>query len=170
MAPSAPPNGAIAVEFAIPTSIVQVARMIPATGRAATSLLIRHRIAHATAVHPIRIARALTAEAAVVAATDRTLMELAGRVADYNLKYSHKKNGFFFNYGKASERQWNPLDDDGDAFRLAVKCLPFHVLSYTREDLDASGGDGRAATRRAIVRLVAAMAQCNFNETTEEMK
>ena len=51
--------------------------------------------------------------------------------------------------------EWNPLTDDGDALRLAVKCLPFITLRYTREDWEKSGEDGYAATRRAIVRAAA---------------
>ena len=50
---------------------------------------------------------------------------------------------------------WNPLTDDGDAFRLAVKCLPFYTLRYSREDWEKCGEDGYAATRRAIVRAAA---------------
>lgn len=49
---------------------------------------------------------------------------------------------------------WNPLYDDGDALRLAVQCLPFYTLKYTREDWEYCDQDGVAATRRAIVRRV----------------
>jgi hypothetical protein len=67
---------------------------------------------------------------------------------------------------------WNPLTDDGDALRLAVKCgikLELHPLwVYARavvtrhEYMDisegwANGGDPYAATRRAIVRAAAAL-------------
>lgn len=62
--------------------------------------------------------------------TDRELLELAAKAAGYDPKWrewvtsriaefqtiKHKKNqGFFVN-----DKQWNPLDDDGDALRLAA--------------------------------------------------
>ena len=61
---------------------------------------------------------------------------------------------------------WNPLDDDGDALRLAVK-LDLHIRFYRKHvDVDAEvHGKGvisehfttlkDAATRRAIVRAAA---------------
>ena len=55
----------------------------------------------------------------------------------------------------ASGKYWNPLEDDGDALRLAVMCLPFHILQYTAEDYEYCNQDGFAATRRAIVRKAA---------------
>lgn len=55
----------------------------------------------------------------------------------------------------AGSDYWNPLTNDGDAFRLAVKCLPFYTLRYSREDWEKCGEDGYAATRRAIVRAAA---------------
>ena len=77
-----------------------------------------------------------------------------------------------------STREWNPLTDDGDAFRLAVK-LRIDILldppdcqascveaianhsdglsPFAIETLD--GRDEMAATRRAVVRAAAAMAQ-----------
>jgi hypothetical protein len=50
---------------------------------------------------------------------------------------------------------WNPLTDDGDAFRLIVKCLPFYTVCYSREDYEACNQNGLAATRLAIVRAAA---------------
>jgi hypothetical protein len=56
------------------------------------------------------------------------------------------------------KREWNPLTDDGDAFRLAVK-LDLLVdglagnYDETQEEYDA---DPYAANRRAIVRAAAA--------------
>jgi hypothetical protein len=68
-------------------------------------------------------------------------------------------------------REWNPLTDDGDAFRLAVRlkiCIEFgHCLDdapvvrcgpeWERENWPehANFPDPRAATRRAIVRAAA---------------
>lgn len=66
---------------------------------------------------------------------------------------------------------WNPLTDDGDALRLAVKLrIPFHVfdrsgIAYGKKtDAHPEGYDAQefyesdpyAATRRAIVRAAAA--------------
>jgi hypothetical protein len=91
--------------------------------------------------------------------TDRELLELAAKAAG---------NGFVIGY-------WNPLTDDGDAFRLAVKCgisvlqfpacigtgwpqngLPARLIGFDPpyEDI-SSGQDVLAATRRAIVRAAA---------------
>lgn len=67
---------------------------------------------------------------------------------------------------------WNPLTDDGDALRLAVK-LSIHIRLWIyaceAEDNDGRstgmihasdcGGDVGAATRRAIVRAAAAIGE-----------
>jgi hypothetical protein len=68
---------------------------------------------------------------------------------------------------------WNPLTDDGDALRLAVKLgMKLYLDPYgdcgVQADVgevdivtayEPSGDDSAAATRRAIVRAAAAMAQ-----------
>jgi len=82
--------------------------------------------------------------------SDRELLQYAAKAAgigwdDYESEW----------YGDGVRRDWNPLTDDGDAFRLAVKCLPFYTLRYSREDWEKCGEDGYAATRRAIVRAAA---------------
>jgi hypothetical protein len=69
-------------------------------------------------------------------------------------------------------RRWSPLTDDGDAFRLAVALnllvLPYpddnavRVTRLDQPDTIVSWGsppDALAATRRAIVRAAAEMAQ-----------
>lgn len=75
----------------------------------------------------------------------------------------------------ATEIYWNPLRDDGQAFRLANATLltVYHSenavivrprqysLEWVSERLDDSSGDRNAAARRAIVRAVAAMAGCS---------
>ena len=65
-------------------------------------------------------------------------------------------------------KEWNPLTDDGDALRLAVK-LKLDVISdreddccsvwtYGNPDVNVKyGNDPYAATRRAIVRAAAAI-------------
>lgn len=86
---------------------------------------------------------------------ERELLELAARAAD---------DGIVF-YGECwraqSGREWNPLLDDGDALRLAVK-LGVNIESYS-DTVSADGihedrgFDDCAATRRAIVRAAAAI-------------
>jgi hypothetical protein len=97
--------------------------------------------------------------------TDRELLEYAAKAAKYD--FIEKRFPLFpsaFEFYLRSRHPtrtsdyptlWNPLTDDGDAFRLAVKCLPFYTLRYSREDWEKCGEDGYAATRRAIVRAAA---------------
>jgi len=112
------------------------------------------------------------------AQTKRGLLELAakaggvavdwrewavGRVDKFGCLKSTKKSGF-----RMGGRGWDPLDDDGDALRLAVK-LGFIVDThgaFTRISLPfgdvmciaAHGDDPCAATRLAIVRAAAKIA------------
>jgi hypothetical protein len=79
-------------------------------------------------------------------------------------------SAFFVNFKTPGESWWNPLTDDGDAFRLAVKLrilvLPNASDKYVVADhpllADAVeeiyDADPCAATRRCIVRAAAAMA------------
>ena len=92
--------------------------------------------------------------------TDRELLELAAKAAG---------NGFVIGY-------WNPLTDDGDALRLAVKLgldLELHGCNSTHpyavafdcnrniaEEEQPDNGDPYAATRRAIVRAAAEIGRC----------
>lgn len=79
--------------------------------------------------------------------TDKELLELAAKAA-------------FGEFGKQIvEGGWNPLTDDGDALRLAVKCLGVYMLKYSSEDWEYCKQDGYAATRRAIVRAAAAIGE-----------
>lgn len=102
--------------------------------------------------------------------SDRELLELAARAAGIDWfdepaakqgKGLHMKHGPF----------WNPLADDGDALRLAVKLdieiepVPFGGRAIVRDDddygeqFDEESPDRMAATRRAIVRAAAEIAQ-----------
>ena len=92
--------------------------------------------------------------------TDRELLELAAKAAGYNMaKVSDGYPMYIKGYGL-----WNPLTDDGDALRLAVK-LNLVVLSdhsgisaahgMYRQAKELHGDDPYAATRRAIVRAAA---------------
>jgi len=101
--------------------------------------------------------------------SDHELLQYAAKAAGYKQYYSHwlGRDSFVTYeeevYSEIKKRRvvaektmdWNPLTDDGDAFRLAVKCLPFYTLRYSREDWEKCGEDGYAATRRAIVRAAA---------------
>jgi hypothetical protein len=90
--------------------------------------------------------------------TDRELLELAAKAADIQLR-------FLFDLVPFSDGprvgEWNPLTDDGDALRLAVKLGLFNggpALHKAMASLIFSGGvatDPYAATRQAIVRAAA---------------
>ena len=85
------------------------------------------------------------------------------------LEFAQKAIGFDGCSIQIGRRNWNPLTSDGDAFRLAVRlqmlvnnragwnevaaCLP-DGLHTVNEKL---GNDHYAATRRAIVRVAAAI-------------
>lgn len=90
---------------------------------------------------------------------DRELLELAAKAAGVRGEWLFNtfRQGVLINglYDELMESYWNPLTDDGDALRLAVKCLPFYTLQYTTEDYEHCSQDGYAATRRAIVRAAA---------------
>ena len=113
--------------------------------------------------------------------TDKELLELAAKAYGFGDKFDlmwteteYPKNsgrhGAFWNgYGHGDTAQlWNPLTDDGDAFRLAVKLGCQIVVSPEIGITDCKIGDGDwcfggehhhpdpyAATRRAIVRAAA---------------
>lgn len=63
--------------------------------------------------------------------------------------------------------KWNPLTDDGDALRLAVRLgIEFHMEGdeesecvWANEIFEWTDGDSIAATRRAIVRAAAAIGE-----------
>jgi len=108
--------------------------------------------------------------------TDRELLELAAKAAGFiykivdNVLYVQRKRN-----PKDDWYGWNPLTDDGDALRLAVKLnlFIFHSWTYAKgEDIpyanvvvdnaeqkvpsgEIKGNDPYAATRRAIVRAAA---------------
>lgn len=105
---------------------------------------------------------------------DRTLLELAARAAgmniqrsrlDYPLHRDFLMNGEGVRNPGQCSFPWNPLADDGDALRLAVK-LGLHVKVCRRmvlveqrevgdDKIEQLHSDPYAATRRAIVRAAA---------------
>lgn len=102
--------------------------------------------------------------------TDKELLELAAKAADMGCTWLDGSDCMFWD-GLPSMGFWNPLKDDGDALRLAVK-LKFDVMTRWGEPnaavLDQGGNftmqadvdlDMCAATRRAIVRAAAAIGE-----------
>ena len=101
--------------------------------------------------------------------TDRELLELAAKAAGIDAAVLAPDND-------GSAGTWNPLTDDGDALRLAVR-KRFHVNIFSANDSEGietpgfvevwhdgddplwveyvEAGDYEAATRRAIVRAAA---------------
>lgn len=91
--------------------------------------------------------------------TDKELLEKAAKAADEGIVF----------YGEClraqTGREWNPITDDGDALRLAVKLgldIEFYETStHVYDDKSEKSfeeehdGDPYAATRRAIVKAAA---------------
>ena len=98
---------------------------------------------------------------------DRELLELAAKAAGIEYKEYHVLGLYT---PKRAATYWNPLTDDGDALRLAVKLgmcvdcvfganvVTCHVPNHkrlTNISIDITDDDPYAATRRAIVRAAA---------------
>jgi len=96
--------------------------------------------------------------------TDRELLELAAKAAGKQLIWGD----FYHDVPLDAETtlRWNPLTDDGDALRLAVRAGICHAPNFDGNLAVCFGSDGRnitellgtdpcAATRRAIVRAAA---------------
>jgi hypothetical protein len=94
--------------------------------------------------------------------TDRELLEAAAKAAGIEFGWIHGTPRIRAEMGWTP---WNPLTDDGDALRLAVK-LEMELKVYNTSAHAASAkcersvcasekGDPYAATRRAIVRAAA---------------
>ena len=93
--------------------------------------------------------------------TDRELLEQAAKAA--GIDYYHQDS--FGNIHEKKGGTWNPLTDDGDALRLAVK-IGLRVMVNKNTGMTSIFTDGfslhetydnepYAATRRAIVRAAA---------------
>jgi hypothetical protein len=97
--------------------------------------------------------------------TDKELLEFAAKAINLKLQYNYLG-------GRDANQPWNPLTDDGDALRLAVKLwiVPevykpdndaiAHIDADLFPDAGSSpreclGSDPYAATRRAITRAAA---------------
>jgi len=93
--------------------------------------------------------------------TDKELLELAAKAAGIDLQYADDEG--LLPYNGSTNAEWNPLTDDGDALRLAVK-LELFVDAYNKKStvcrvIEPHNGDPYAATRRAIVRAAAEVGQ-----------
>ena len=114
---------------------------------------------------------------------DRELLEQAAKAAGYWIvgpvdKYivqlGHYENGFVIRNDRGGDSCWNPIADDGDALRLAVKlvldiefvwddvpeetaiaCVRVTAIGGEACVFEELGFDPSAATRRAIVRAAA---------------
>jgi hypothetical protein len=105
--------------------------------------------------------------------TDRELLELAAKAAGLIVITDAKDRGLWI---AGLEDEWNPLTDDGDAFRLAVKLgIKFSIKNgatwlervigpgQVQWDYEQHDGDPYAATRRAIVRAAAQIGEQHGN-------
>lgn len=103
---------------------------------------------------------------------DRKLLELAAKAVGLVTYGDYDDNMWAHKAGQHPDEacRWNPMIDDGDAMRLAVTLrLWIHIDKYggsARRPGDAwlgcearKYGGIEAATRRAIVRVAAAMAK-----------
>lgn len=97
--------------------------------------------------------------------TDRELLELAAKASGMRMRVSSDGEWFADKIGNGYFGYWNPLTDDGDALRLAVK-LGFmdsgvgfaRVLSELQQMIFPANVDLErpyVATRLAIVRAAA---------------
>jgi hypothetical protein len=103
--------------------------------------------------------------------TDRELLELAAKAAGYQLHvWGTKGAENVARIDLPNNPRWNPLTDDGDALRLAVKLeiLVLTARGFAVANATDAGGtcerilsdsDPYAATRRAIVCAAAAIGE-----------
>ena len=91
---------------------------------------------------------------------DRELLERAAKAAGIELEWDGPPANWrpMYYQGK-TYHGWNPLADDGDALRLAVKLGLWEPVMFGHRTEIAPDGDIYAATRRAIVRAAAALAE-----------
>jgi hypothetical protein len=96
--------------------------------------------------------------------SDRELLELAAKAAGVDGPQVQGFDGIVIGNERDGHIFWNPLKDDGDALRLAVKLnmslvmfsIFVRVDTVDYEDIyEEYGDDPYAATRRAIVRAAA---------------
>ncbi|WP_447988384.1 hypothetical protein [Achromobacter spanius] len=93
---------------------------------------------------------------------DRELLELAAQAAAVEVKWIKGFDGkerAHIGAGSYMPMIWNPLTDDGDALRLAVKLgllsQPAFFNYWSLERFSGQSADDYTAARRAIVRAAA---------------
>ena len=107
--------------------------------------------------------------------TDREMLELAAKAAGIAGQIKPTADGAMWLFRDDNSPPWNPLTDDGDALRLAVKLNMLVDVAGEQAHTHAFGGSvshyGEAiethdgaygpleATRRAIVRAAAAIGE-----------
>jgi hypothetical protein len=96
--------------------------------------------------------------------TDRELLEAAAKAAGIELAEWTERDFPANNYWSPSlETYWNPLTDDGDALRLAVKLrlssATDEVWVISHSSIAEYERDPYAATRRAITRAAAKLGE-----------
>lgn len=95
--------------------------------------------------------------------TDREMLEFAARAMGYDdAQWDHERQCISTAKLTGSRRFWNPITDDGDSLRLAVKMNitvhPGFVYTPTGRLIDCRDYANRiGATRLAIVRAAAEM-------------
>jgi hypothetical protein len=102
--------------------------------------------------------------------TDKELLELAAKAAGITAPVTEHADGALWVYTLDKYSPWNPLTDDGDALRLAVKlglrvgtdgqstyeCIQCWKPHYASPNVfEPVQSDPYAAPRRAIVRAAA---------------
>lgn len=95
--------------------------------------------------------------------TDREMLELAAKAAGYDVR-SDGEGGLVIPTRRGACRDWDPINNDGDALRLAVKLKIDLLFNDTGVETWSAnnwfygedfGDDPLSAARRAIVRAAA---------------
>lgn len=100
----------------------------------------------------------------------KILLILAAKAANYTIE-SEGVECFYISTSSCRNKSWNPLIDDGDAFRLAITCRitasqstsdeqtdePYAWATYKDIEFDEGleNGDLFTATRMAIIKVAA---------------
>ncbi len=95
---------------------------------------------------------------------EHELLQLSAKAAGFDLEYRRGSDAFYYDDPDSGREQWDPLSDDGQALRLAIK---LGVSIVFMEDHDSVGAEHSAqgvmiieamddfGARRAIVRAAA---------------
>ncbi len=98
--------------------------------------------------------------------TDKELLEYAAKAAGITVNQWHLDEFGWVAWIEPDDKQWNPIEDDGDALRLAVNlgidlrpsmggATMFKYAWMNGKSYGEVASDPYAATRRAIVRAAA---------------